>query len=71
MTSNEPTAQVHAPHEWDDEACCIHCGFDGAEHWWWSHDTYEGRAAEPEKRRMPPCVDFRTGLVRMSKKAAA
>lgn len=33
-----------APHEFDDEACCVHCGFDGAEHWWWAHDTYEGRA---------------------------
>lgn len=22
------------PHEFDDDACCIHCGFDGAEEWW-------------------------------------
>lgn len=22
------------PHEWNDDACCIHCGFDGAEDWW-------------------------------------
>src|SRR5690349_12069366 len=21
-------------HEWDDDACCIHCGYDGAEAWW-------------------------------------
>lgn len=21
------------PHVWDDEACCIHCGADGAEIW--------------------------------------
>ena len=21
------------PHEWDDDACCIHCGADGAEIW--------------------------------------
>jgi hypothetical protein len=21
----------HQPHEWDDDAVCIHCGFDGAE----------------------------------------
>lgn len=54
-----------APHEWDDEAVCVHCGFDGAEHWWWSHDTYEGRAAPEEKRRMPPCRDPLTGNVRM------
>ncbi len=22
------------PHEWDEEGCCIHCNFDGAEDWW-------------------------------------
>jgi hypothetical protein len=22
------------PHEWDDDGCCIHCGFDGAEDYW-------------------------------------
>ena len=32
-------------HEWDDDACCIHCGFDGAE---WRHLREEG---EP----MPMC----------------
>jgi len=21
-------------HEWDDDACCIYCGFDGAEDHW-------------------------------------
>jgi hypothetical protein len=21
-------------HEWDEDAICIHCGFDGAEDWW-------------------------------------
>jgi hypothetical protein len=58
---------IPAPHEWDDEAVCVHCGFDGAEHWWWSRDTYEGRAAPEEERRMPPCRDPLTGNVRMMK----
>lgn len=40
-------------HEWDDDACCIHCGFDGAEWHWWRHHTYEGKS-QPEAR-MPPC----------------
>ena len=40
-------------HEWDDDGCCIHCGFDGAEWHWWRHSTYEGRA-QPEAKR-PPC----------------
>lgn len=41
-------------HEWDDDGCCIHCGFDGAEWHWWKHSTYEGRA-HPEAR-MPRCL---------------
>lgn len=57
--------QRPAPHEWDDDGCCVYCGFDGAEHWWWAHDTYEGRSAPDENRRLPPCRDPRTGLVRM------
>lgn len=39
-------------HEWDDDGCCVHCGFDGAEYWWWRRDTYEGRAMATE---MPKC----------------
>lgn len=31
-------------HEWDDCGCCLYCGFDGAEWYWWKHSTYEGRA---------------------------
>ncbi len=41
------------PHEWDDDGCCLHCGFDGAEWHWWRFSTYEGRA-QPEAR-MPAC----------------
>lgn len=26
-------SEQQLPHEWDDDACCIHCGFDGAEAW--------------------------------------
>lgn len=39
-------------HEWDDDGCCIHCGFDGAEWWHWKHNTYEGRASD---KKEPPC----------------
>lgn len=35
----------HSEHKLDEDACCIHCGFDAAEHWHWRHNTYEGRAA--------------------------
>ena len=41
-----------AGHEWDDDACCKHCGFDGAEWHWWRYNTYEGRSM---KTPMPPC----------------
>lgn len=40
-------------HEWDDDGCCIQCGFDGAEWHWWKHSTYEGRAKPDAKQ--PPC----------------
>lgn len=39
-------------HEWDDDACCVHCGFDGAEWWHGKHRTYEGRASN---ETMPLC----------------
>jgi hypothetical protein len=42
-------------HEWDDDGCCTHCGFDGAEWNWWRFSTYEGRAQPHAKR--PPCRD--------------
>lgn len=51
-----PDTQVQrSHHEWDDDGCCIHCGFDGAEWHWWKHSTYEGRA-QPEAR-MPLCKE--------------
>lgn len=48
-------------HEFDDECACIHCGFDGAEWYWWRHNTYEGQASDddsqpdckPERRHLP------------------
>lgn len=40
-------------HEFDDDGCCVHCNFDGAEWHWWKHSTYEGRA-QPEARQ-PLC----------------
>lgn len=54
----------YLPHEWDEGGVCIHCGFDGAEHWHWANSTYEGRAASPEQRKMPICRDWNTGLPR-------
>ncbi len=43
-------------HVLDDDACCIHCGFDAAEHHHWRHSTYEGRAAAMAGNAdEPPC----------------
>lgn len=39
-------------HEFDDDAFCIKCGFDGAEWYWWKHSTYEWRASDA---KMPTC----------------
>ena len=39
-----------ARHEFDEDACCVHCGFDGAEWHHWKYNTYEGRASESVKR---------------------
>lgn len=36
-------------HEWDDDAVCIYCGFDGAEWHHWKHHTYEGKAQPDAK----------------------
>jgi len=43
--------QLH--HDFDEDGCCIHCGFDGAEWHWWKHSTYEGQS-RPDAR-MPRC----------------
>lgn len=45
-----------AHHDFDDDACCIHCGFDGAEWHHWRHNTWEGRA-QPEARQ-PECTVY-------------
>lgn len=45
------SARTKTGHEWDDDAVCIHCGFDGAEWHHWKHHTYEGKA-QPEAK--PP-----------------
>lgn len=44
---------VITAHEFDDDAVCIHCGFDGAEWHWWKNHTYEGRASDI--KRPPIC----------------
>lgn len=40
-------------HDFDDDGCCVKCGFDGAEWHWWKHSTYEGKAQTEAK--MPRC----------------
>lgn len=42
-------------HQYDEDGCCIHCGFDGAEWHWWKTSTYEGRADEDAKA--PECIE--------------
>lgn len=42
-------------HDFDDDACCIHCGFDGAEWHHWRHNTYEGLATRDTQ---PPCSEY-------------
>ena len=37
---------VPGRHQFDDDAVCVHCGFDGAEWWHWKRNTYEGKASE-------------------------
>lgn len=46
-------------HEFDHDAICIHCGFDGAEWWHWKHNTYEGRASDAKQ----PACTMRWALV--------
>lgn len=38
-------------HNFDEDAVCADCGFDGAEWYWWKKHTYEGKA-HPEAK--PP-----------------
>ncbi len=52
-------------HEWDEDACCVHCGFDGAEWGHWKHHTYEGRASD---LKQPLCLA--NGLPRQTTKSA-
>lgn len=36
-------------HEFDEDAVCIHCGFDGAEWSHWKHNTWEGKASDAKQ----------------------
>lgn len=50
-----PQRQIAAGHhDFDEDAVCRKCGFDGAEWWHWKHMTYEGKA-QPEARQ-PACT---------------
>ena len=47
------------PHQFDDDAVCTVCGFDGAEWQHWKTQTYEGRAlAGPDGMKMPQCGEY-------------
>jgi hypothetical protein len=49
-TRTPETVQVH---EFDDDACCVHCGFDGAE---WSWLKRQGQVSEDQR---PLCIPRR------------
>ena len=51
-TKEERLAALKRLHDWDDDGCCVHCGFDGAEWHHWRYSTYEGRAKQTP---IPPC----------------
>ena len=43
---------ANLPHEYDDDAICIHCGHDGAEAWHLRHSIPpEARPEEPQSDR--------------------
>jgi hypothetical protein len=46
-------ASVTYRHEFDEDACCIKCGFDGAEWAHWKRNTYEGKASN---EKQPLCT---------------
>lgn len=55
MLTDETTMQFWGPaHEWDDDATCVRCGFDGAEWHWWRYSTHEGKAMQTP---MPWCKE--------------
>ena len=46
MTSRSDSSQ----HEVDEDACCIHCGFDAAE--WWHLEKHKPKE---DRQPQPPC----------------
>lgn len=49
----EPDEKViEQPHQFDGEAICLRCGFDGAEWSYWKNFTHEGQASDA---RQPTC----------------
>jgi hypothetical protein len=40
-------------HEFDDDACCIHCGFDGAEWSWLKRQGHVSQDQQPLCERRP------------------
>lgn len=52
----EPTVRHH---EWDDDGCCVRCGFDGAEWRDWVMRVYGAMGWKEREARMPPCEEHR------------
>ncbi len=41
-------------HDFDEDCCCVVCGFDAAEWYWWKNNTYEGRSVDAKMPRCKP-----------------
>jgi hypothetical protein len=50
MDESEPKIELPR-HEYDDDSCCIRCGFDGAE--WWH---LERMKPKQDREREPACT---------------
>lgn len=50
---------AHRHHEWDDDGCCVRCGFDGAEWRDWVMRVYCAMGWKEREARMPPCEEHR------------
>jgi hypothetical protein len=45
MAVHDDPGTLIAPHDYDDDAVCVICGFDAAEWSHWKRNTYEGKAS--------------------------
>lgn len=49
LDHDELKHKADAMHDYDEDAVCMKCGFDGAEWHHWKHNTYEGRASNAKQ----------------------